>query len=162
LAAIKVQSVAKREWITAGELMRQLDANPASEANQSVRDTRRAERAKRVASDEASIVADLQRVGVSVVSVYDFVGKSAAPLVAIPVLVHHLQIAHIPVIREGVIRALGLPSAREKAFEPLCVEFSKERDPTLRWAIVNALSGMARMDEVAHLSGMAEYSGLFD
>lgn len=59
-------------WITAKELMRQLEADPNWVAK---RDARHAERASRVATDEAAILDDLARVGVEVTSVDDFVGK---------------------------------------------------------------------------------------
>ena len=48
-------------------------------------------------------------VGLSVLSVYAFVGKSVplTPSAAAPVLVKHLSLPHMRVVREGIIRALA-------------------------------------------------------
>jgi hypothetical protein len=153
--------VAKRDWITAGELMSQLEADPEWVAKRDARVARHAERAKQIAADEASIIADLAAVGVAVSSVYDFVGQQLTPGLALPVLVQHLNVEHHPRIREGLIRALGIPSARGIAFDLLCEAYRKERDPTLQWVIANALSGMAQFEEVAELPGIQEFVALF-
>ena len=50
---------------------------------------------------------------------------------------------------------------RELAFEPLCIAYRSERDPSLRWVIANALAGMARFEEVRVLPGIGEYATLF-
>lgn len=155
------QFVAKRDWITAGELMRQLEANPEWVAQRDARAARHAERARQIAADEAPIIAELVAVGVAASSVYDFVGKQPAPDLALPILVRHLSVEHHPRIREGLIRALGIPSAREIAFDQLCDAYRRERDPILRWVIANALSGMARFEEVAELPGIHEFADLF-
>jgi hypothetical protein len=52
-----------------------------------------------------------------------------------------------------MIRAIGVPWARAMAFEMLCTSFREERDENLRFVIANALSGMARFDEVRELPG---------
>jgi hypothetical protein len=142
--------------------MRQLEADPEWVAKRDTRETRNADRASRIQVDEKPILDDLAAIGITVSSVYDFVGKQAAPVASFPVLLRHLNIGHQQVVREGIIRALGLPSARGVAFEPLCIEYSKETDSNLRWVIANALSGMASFNELAHLPGIAEFSGLFD
>jgi hypothetical protein len=153
--------VAKRDWITAEELRRQLEANPEQAARRDARAARHAEGGKQIATDEAPLIAELADVGLVVSSVYDFVGKQLAPNLALPILVRHLSVEHHPRIREGLIRALGIPSARHMALDPLCNAFRKERDPTLQWVIANALSGMARFEEVAELPGIQQFADLF-
>lgn len=153
--------MAKDDWITAGEQMSQLEADREWVAQRDAKAARHAERAKRLADDEAPIIAELAAVGVTVSSVYDFVGKQPAPDVALPILVRHLNVEHHERIREGLIRALSIPSARAIAFDLLRHAFLKERDPTLRWVIANAFSGMARLDEVADLPGIQEFAALF-
>ena len=153
--------MAKDDWITAGELMRQLEADPEWVAKRDAKATRRAERARQLADDEAPIIAELAVVGVTVSSIYDFVGKQLAPDCALPILVRHLNMEHPPRIREGLIRALGIPRARSVAFELLCDAYRSERDPTLRWVAANALAGMARFEEVAVLPGIEEFVALF-
>src|SRR5262245_23196466 len=122
----------KKKSITADELMNRLEADPEWVARRTARDARRAERECRLAADEASVIADLAAAGAFVSSVYDFVNGGPAPDIALPVLVRHLGVAHQDRIREGIIRALGIPSARGIAFEPLRDAFRNERDPTLR------------------------------
>ena len=141
--------------------MRQLEADPEWVAKRDAKAARHAERAKELAADEAPIIAELASVGVTVSSVYDFVGKQLAPDVVLPILVRHLNVEHHERIGEGLIRALGIPSARAIAFDPLREAYLKERDPTLRWVIANAFSGMARLDEVADLPGIEEFAALF-
>jgi hypothetical protein len=153
--------VAKDDWMTADELMSKLESDPEWVAKRDARNARRAERAKQINADEATIIGELAAVGVTVSSVYDFVGKQLAPDVALPVLVRHLNVEHHPNIREGVIRALGIPNARTLAFGPLCDAYREERDPNLRWVIANALSGMARFEELADLPGIEEFAALF-
>jgi len=153
--------MAKKKWITAAELMRQLESNPEWVAKRDAKEARRADREKQLTADEASVVADLANVGVIVSSVYEFVGNNLPPPAALPVLVRHLRIDHHPKIREGLIRALSVPSARVIAFEILCDIFTKERDPNLRWVTANALAGMARFEEVKSLSGIEAFAALF-
>jgi len=153
--------MARDDWITARELMRQLESDPEWVAKRDARAARHAERAKQLDADEAPLIAELASVGIAVSSVYDFVGKQLAPGRASPILVRHLGVEHHPRIREGLIRALGIPSAKVIAFDPLCDAFRKERDPALRWVIANAFSGMARFEEVADLPGIDEFVALF-
>jgi hypothetical protein len=142
-------------------LMRQLEANPEWVAQRDARAARHAERGRQITADAVPIIAELASVGVTVSSVYDFIGKQDAPDLALPILVRHLQLEHHPSIREGLIRALGIPSARKIAFGPLRDAFRTERDPALRWVIANALSGMARFEEVSDLPGIQEFAELF-
>ena len=153
--------MSRRKSVSAEELMRQLEADPKWTAQRDAKLARRAERQKRIDSDQASMIADLAAVGVCVRSVYDFVGKQAAPETALPVLVRHLNEKHLAVVREGIIRALGLPCAREIAFDSLRHAYCTERDPSLRWVIANALSGMAHLEELAELPGIEEFAALF-
>ena len=148
--------------MTAEELMRQLEADPEWVAKRDARDSRYAERESRIRAEQKPILDDLAEVGITVSSVYDLVGKQAAPAASFPVLLKHLACAYPSVIREGIIRALGLPAARAVALEPLSTAYSKEADPNLRWVIANALSGMASLSELKHLSGIEEYSAFFD
>lgn len=142
--------------------MVQLEADPTWIANRAARKTRLADSEEKVRAEEAPILADLAVAGVKAASVYDFVGKRAAPSEAIPILVRHLGRAHSPNVREGIIRALGVPSARTAAFEILCVAYRAEPEPHLRFAIANALSAMSRFDELTELPGIEKFVALFD
>lgn len=153
--------MAKDDWVTAEQLMRQLESDPEWVTERHAREGRHAERVKLIADDEATVVVELAAVGVAVSSVYDFVGKQLAPDAALPVLARHLSVEHHPNTREGIIRALGIPSARGIAFELLCDVYRNEREPMLRWVAANALSGMARFEEVSTLPGIEDFVALF-
>lgn len=154
--------MANRDWISAGELMRHLENDPEWVAKRTAKDSRRIERARALTADEAPIILELASVGITVSSVYDFVGKQPASEVAIPILIRHLSVEHHERIREGLIRGLSRPSARKLAFEPLRNAFLEERDPALRWVLANALSSMARLGEVEDLPGIEAFAALFD
>jgi hypothetical protein len=141
--------------------MNRLAADPQWVADQQARDARHAATAARLKADEVSILDELAAVGIEVGSVYDFVGRSIAPPEAIRVLIRHLKYSHDPRIREGIFRALGVPSAREVAFEPLRAAYIVEHDPSMRWVIANSLSGMAQYHEVRELPGIEQYADLF-
>ncbi|MBX7102567.1 MAG: hypothetical protein K1X57_00695 [Gemmataceae bacterium] len=141
--------------------MRQLEADPKWVAEDATREARRAAREAQFKAEEVPIIADLAAVGVDAESVWDFVCKRAAPFEAIPVLVRHLGKPYSPAVQEGMIRAIGVPWARAVAFEMLCTTFQDERDPNMRFAIANALSGMALLDDVRELPGILEYEALF-
>ena len=153
--------MAKRRGITAEELMRQLEADPKWVAGKAAREARRAAREAQFRAEEAPIVADLTAAGVATESVDDLVGKRATPPEAISILVRHLGMPYSPPLREAMIRAIGVPWARAIAFEMLCASFREERDENLRFAIANALSGMARFDEVRELPGIQAHEALF-
>src|SRR5690242_4230961 len=101
---------------TPGELLSELESNPAWRAAREARDRARAVRAEAVASDERELVAELRACGYDVDSVYDLVNNAPHPVLArrflgpypaaYPVLVRHLDVPHMRVVREGVIRAL--------------------------------------------------------
>ncbi len=151
----------KKSWMPAEEFRRELESDPAWVAQRDSRRVRFAERAQVAAADEATLIAELLSIGVPVTSIYDYVGKQALPTIALPILVKHLDILHHPAIREGLIRALGIPDARQLAFEPLKAVYLNERDPHHLWLTANALSGMAQWEEVAHLPGIEAYAPLF-
>ncbi len=144
--------MARRKAITAEELARQLESDPERVAKRDARAARLAELETTLAADEASILADLSAVGVTVSSVYDLVGTRVAPPEALPVLLRHLGVDHHERIREGLIRSLGVPGARELASGTLRAEYAKERDPGLRIAIANALAGMGDPEEFERLT----------
>jgi hypothetical protein len=151
----------KRRGITAEELMKQLNADPLWVAEQEQREARHTASAARLKEDEAPILSDLTAAGIEVASVYDFLKSPSRSPEAVAVLVRHLDTPHLRNVREGVIRALGVPAARALAFESLRAAYRVERDPTLRWVIANALAGMARFEEVRELPGIEEYVKLF-
>jgi hypothetical protein len=151
----------KRKGITAKELMQRLEADPEWTVRRADRDQRHQERARKLAEDQASLIDELAQAGVRVQSVYDFVNHPSAGPEAIRVLVRHLGVPHLPSVREGIIRALTIPSARSQALHPLIEHFVNESEPALKWVIANGLSAMATLEELAGIQGIEEFSDLF-
>jgi hypothetical protein len=102
-------------------------------------------------ADEADLVAELQSLGFSVNSVYDFVSTSAGYAAAYPILVRHLRILHHPRIREGITRALTVKDGGPTVIAALFAEFESETDPILKWTFANALkTAMPYRDRKRH------------
>ena len=161
-----------RKPISAADLVSELEGNTAYLHRRAMLSERSA---REVAEDQAALVQDLAAAGISVNSVYDFVTVQPArvtsgrdfdkrietPIEAVPVLLRHLERRHLPVVREGLLRALSRPHLRDAALVPLMRLFQLTQDSNERWLIANAISSMARFKDVSELSGIAEYRGLF-
>ena len=119
---------------------------------------RQNERLKVVAEnlrDEAPLISDLQRAGVRVSSVDDFL-KRNCPLYpkAIPMLLMHLSKSHLPDIRGAIARALTCDEARSADRRPIVQAFLEESDKSLngpKWELANALAFLATQDDAAQL-----------
>jgi hypothetical protein len=73
---------------------------------------RLAERKVLLDRDEAPLLRDLAAAGFSVESVWDLVNRKNPYKEAIPVLLNHITKPYLPVIREGIARALAVQEAR--------------------------------------------------
>ena len=156
--------MAKSRSKTAAELAAELAKDPEHQERFAERQAIASAQGAAAAKDERQLVAELSAVGVSVASVYDFVGKSVPPTpsAAAPVLVKHLLVLHIRVVREGIIRALSCSHLRSYAFEALKAGYTESTDPLERWLFANALASMAALEELrSDLVGIQEYAGLF-
>ena len=153
--------MAKRPAITAEQLMNQLQADPKWVSERVTREVRRKSLEEQFEAEEAPIIADLAAAGADTTSTGDFVGKLAAPPEASRILVRHMGRGYSLAVREALIRALGVPWAREAAFEPLCAMYRIERDPHFSFLIANALSGMARFEDVSALPAIEQHASLF-
>jgi hypothetical protein len=139
----------RKKPTSAGELMRQLEADPVWVAKRGKRERERGESSKICRSDEAMLVAEVRRIGYDIDSVWDLVNSTPHPALvrrfvgrfeqAYPILVRHLGVPHHPAVREGIIRALTVKNAGNAVEAALFREFEKEPLPELRWALANAL-----------------------
>lgn len=129
----------KQGSITAGELIAKLKADPEFQKKKAERDAQMAVVFERRKKDEAGLVAELRAVGYEVDSVYDFVNTRKKYPDAIPVLIRHLDLAHEPVIREGIARALTIKYGGAAVEVALLRHFENETDRELRWVFANAL-----------------------
>jgi hypothetical protein len=147
---------------TAADFMAELAKDPEYQKQLAERQAVAAAQGVAAAEDERELVAELRATGVSVSSVYDFVGESVAPATAAPTLVKHLSMPHIRVVREGIIRSLSCSHLRPEAFEALKVGFVDSTDRTERWLFANALAAMASLEELrSQLPGIADFAELF-
>jgi len=89
---------------------------------------------------------ELRLAGVAIRSISDFLRDAVASDIAIPILLKWLPIADDPAVKETIVRALSIPSARPAATRPLIQQFRKlplAENEGIKWAIGNALSVIA-------------------
>jgi HEAT repeat protein len=143
---------------TAGELVKELEADPAYREMRDRKDQLQRELLERIRVAEAPLVEDLHAIGVKASSVWDLVNTHATYAVAIPVLLEHLQRDYIPEVREGIARALAVPEA-SWAWQILFTFFTREpagqrRD--VKWALACALSGAATDDVIDQIVALVQ------
>jgi len=139
----------RKKPVTAGELLRQLESDPAWVAEHDRRERERSAAEAACRSDEAHLVREIRALGYDLDSVWDLVNNSPHPFLerrfvgpydrAYGVLVAHLEVQHHPKIREGIIRALTVRDGGEGVASALFREFEREPMQELRWALANAL-----------------------
>ena len=97
--------------ITAGALMKQLQADPVWQEQQRRQDQAREEYLVQLRKAEAPLLADLANSGLHVQSVWDLVNTSSSYEAAIPILLHHLLEPYPDKVKEGIARALATRQA---------------------------------------------------
>lgn len=102
----------ENEWVTAGELMARLEADPKFVAEREARERERT--AARAARREAErpLVDELREVGVNVATAWDLVNTSDPYPEALPILVEHMDRPYPDRVRAGIARALAVRDAR--------------------------------------------------
>jgi hypothetical protein len=144
----------RRKSMTAGELMRQLEADPQWVTRRDECERLRKQKEAELRRDEAPLVAELQSVGLNVRSAWDLVNTAARYPTAIPILLAHLERTYHDAIREGIARALAVREARNLAWDKILDMVStqwgdlKER---VRDGLMVALCGMARPSDLPTL-----------
>jgi hypothetical protein len=104
--------VTKRKPKSAGDFMKELEADQGYQAATAERDRALAQVEEELSRAEQPVVQALAEVGVEVESVWDLVNTKADYSQAVPVLEEHLQDASYPDrIREGIARALSFRRA---------------------------------------------------
>lgn len=156
--------MARRRGKTAAELMRELEADPKWVAARDAREARHRARADGIEADARSVYADLAAAGVSVGSLEELSRSQHLfpPGACAVLLLRHLDVPHLPAVREWLIRTLSVSTARAACYERLRAAYAAERDGEFRWLLANALSSMASFGEVSDLPGMERYAELFD
>lgn len=139
----------RKKPITAGELVKQLEADPTWVAERDRREREREAFERVLRADEALMVAEIRGLGYDVGSVWDLVNNAPHPVLerrfigeydgAYPVLVRHLKLPHHPRVREGIIRALTVRDGGALVEDALLDALSEETDAELKWVLGNAL-----------------------
>jgi hypothetical protein len=129
--------------------MAQLEADPEWVAKRDAREKEQARRKAEIAKHERKLVGEIRELGYAIDSVWDLVNNTPHPVLernfigpyerAYPVLVRHLKLPYIREVREGIVRALTVKDGGAELEAVLLDEFYKENDPTLKWALGNAL-----------------------
>ena len=132
----------KKKGVTAGELLKQLAADPEFVAAEKERDRLEEREEAELQRAEAPLVDALREAGFAVDSVWDLVNTAAPYPRAIRVLLEHLELAYPPAIREGVARALAVPEARH-AWGRLVRLYRSESDPRTKEGLAVAVAGAA-------------------
>ncbi len=135
--------MAKRKPMTAQELMEQLKRDPDYRRGEQQRERERAQGAAEFRRAAAPVLEALAAAGVEVERLEDLQRKRPGVERAVPVLVEWLGRVERDDVKEAVVRALSVPWARPAAAAPLVAEFRAVTDPTLKWAIGNALAVVA-------------------
>jgi len=154
--------VPRKKSKTAADFSAELERDPEYQGRLA-RIQRAAEaQSEAAASDEQSLVADLRNAGIRVQSVYDLVNERTTPPDAVPHLFRHLDLPHLPIVREGILRALAYSHLRPAALEPLKNLFTELQVIGERWLAANAIATMASFSEVRDsVPGIEEYAALF-
>ncbi len=132
--------MAKKELMTAAELLAKLNQNPEFVAREARRAREEASNVARFESLAAPILQDLRALGVSPSSL-DRLAHEYAPLSTdiVKVLLKWIPRIADDYLQESIIRSLGATRARFDG-KPLIEAFENSQSEGLRWAIANTIA----------------------
>lgn len=134
-----------RKKVTAAELVARLSADPLFVARQSAEEGELRQKEQEYERAEAPLVQELCAAGLSVQSVWDFANGKVDPTLharAVPILLSHLQRAYPDAIRDGISRALAIPSA-QFAWPVLVEMYRQEQAGRTKDGLAVALAAIA-------------------
>ena len=102
----------RNDWITAGELMAELEADPEFVAQREQRDRELLRREREWREAEEPLIRELHEAGFLVDSAWDLVNTSTPYPQALPILLAHLERPYPDRVREGIARALAVRDSR--------------------------------------------------
>jgi hypothetical protein len=145
------QSRPRRKSLTAEEAIRRMESDPEYIAGREEQERLQEERMQQFALAAAPMMEELRKAGYDVRdSPYDLIDlfrRTRIPYTsAVPILVKWLPRVSRSDVKEGIVRALSVPWAKEAAL-PLLQEFRESPAATggsgVKWAIGNALEVIA-------------------
>ena len=139
----------RKKAITAAELLRALESDPAWVTERDRRELEREAIESACRADQADLIREVRALGYDVDSVWDFVNNAPHPFLerrfvgpyerSYGVLVAHLEVRHHPKVREGIVRALTVKDGGKPVESALLREFEREPQQEMRWVLANAL-----------------------
>ena len=143
----------KKSTRTAAEFLAELAEDEEYQARMKKKEEARLAKVARLKKEAIPLVADLNAVGIQTDSVSILVNSPNNYDEAIPVLREHLDKNYSKEIREGIVRALTIPSAEGVVNDKLLTMFKETEDNGLRWVIGNALATVASKNDIGQLLG---------
>jgi len=146
----------KKNWITAADLMAELNSDAEYLARTKAQEEAQQKLWDEWAKAEVPLVAALKSAGTEVQTVWDLIQDDKVNPAVIAVLVDHLKRDYPDRIREGIMRALATPYARNR-WDELVEIFEHNTtslSPAIRYVAALALSGAADetvLDDVIRL-----------
>ena len=135
--------------MTAAELMATLATDEKHRAIVDEKEQLRSVKEAELAEDEANLVSDCARAGGAIKSVWELVNSSGSYAPAIPVIISHLDINHLPKTVEGIVRALTTDEA-QSAFQALTSLFiaTPDGESDLKWLLGAAIAETVTLESV--------------
>jgi hypothetical protein len=145
--------MSKGKGKTAAELMAELTRDPEYVAQRRQRDDERRRKEEEYVHAEAPLVKELRQAGIEINSVWELVNSPNTHAQSLPLLLEHLQRPYPDAVREGIARAMAVPSA--KFAWPILVRLYQEvQEPRTKDGLAVAISAIAdreSIDEVIRL-----------
>lgn len=135
------------KWVTAGELLAELERDPDFQRDEAERETTFRRRQEELRADERGLVNELRNAGLRLDSVWDLVaaGEGRSPTQATTILIRHLGERHQASVRSGIAMALATSPAadRHRAKLALIQALATESEDSVRDDIVLAIAQVA-------------------
>jgi hypothetical protein len=149
------------KWVTAKELMDQLNQDPEYIARMKRFEEEHRELIELHRRALAGVINELRVAGFAIETLDELRRSGKKYVAAVPILLKWLPLVTVDDAKDSVVRTLSVPWARPVAAIPLIEAFREAtNDRSLKWAIGNALSVVADdsvFDEIADLARNKEY-----
>jgi HEAT repeat protein len=134
----------KKRWVTAEEVVAELQQDPEYLKRIQEKEQRRTERVKKSNLASQPILRELQDAGYCIESLGEL-GSIGTYKSAVPILLKWLPLVQDRGIKRSIVSALSVPWAKLAAIAPLLSAFREAPadDPGTKWAIGNALEVVA-------------------
>jgi hypothetical protein len=132
----------KYKAMTAEDFAKELEADPEYQERKRVQEAYWAERRRQLDEDQKEIVAQINAAGIPIRYVHDLIPMRTPYPAAIPILLEHLALPHMPNIMDMIARSLAVPEAEyahDRILRHLREDVAKPRDEK---GVKGALDGL--------------------